>query len=102
MVRGPQLLQRAQRGFRPAADRRVELIAENEALERDRLEGAIDKLRITIDEMLARGDIGQPLADALIDEYDRRVEAGTLYGHQILATAVATRCLSQLRACHGL
>ena len=33
------------------------LIAENEALERDRLEGAIDKLRVTIDEMLARGDM---------------------------------------------
>jgi len=33
------------------------LIAENEALERNRLEGAIDKLRVTIDEMLARGDM---------------------------------------------
>jgi SAM-dependent methyltransferase len=41
--------------------------------------------------MVARGEMGQPLADALVDEYERRKTAGTLYGHLPFATLVATR-----------
>ena len=37
------------------------------------------------------GEIGQPLADALVAEYQRRKEAGTLYGHQPFATLIAKR-----------
>lgn len=39
--------------------------------------------------MVDRGDIGQGLADALVAEYNRRAEAGSLYGYQAVATAVA-------------
>ncbi|MEM9583860.1 MAG: methyltransferase domain-containing protein [Pseudomonadota bacterium] len=41
--------------------------------------------------MVARGDIGQPLADALVDEYHRRLKAGSLYGYQAFATAIAQK-----------
>ena len=41
--------------------------------------------------MLGRGEIGQPLADALVAEYERRKGAGTLYGHQPFATLTATK-----------
>jgi hypothetical protein len=41
--------------------------------------------------MLGHGGIGQPLADALVAEYQRRKEAGTLYGHQPFATLIATK-----------
>ena len=41
--------------------------------------------------MVGRGEIGQPLADALVDEYQRRKEAGTLFGHQPFATLIATK-----------
>jgi arsenite methyltransferase len=41
--------------------------------------------------MVERGEIGQPLADALIGEYERRKTAGTLYGHQPFATLIATK-----------
>lgn len=41
--------------------------------------------------MVERGEIGQPLADALVDEYERRKAAGTLYGHQPFGTLVAKR-----------
>ena len=41
--------------------------------------------------MLSRGEIGQPLADALVGEYERRKMAGTLYGHQPFATLIATK-----------
>ena len=41
--------------------------------------------------MLGHGEIGQPLADALVAEYQRRKEAGTLYGHQPFATLIATK-----------
>ena len=40
--------------------------------------------------MLGHGEIGQQLADALVAEYQRRKEAGTLYGHQPFATLIAT------------
>ena len=42
-------------------------------------------------DMVSRGEIGQPLADALVSEYQRRREAGTLYGFQVVATLVATK-----------
>jgi arsenite methyltransferase len=41
--------------------------------------------------MLDRGEIGQPLADALVSEYERRKMAGTLYGHLPFATLIATK-----------
>lgn len=41
--------------------------------------------------MVARGDIGKALADALSVELHRRAEAGTLYGYQAFATAIGTR-----------
>jgi hypothetical protein len=41
--------------------------------------------------MVERGDIGQPLADALVGEYERRKAAGTLYGHLPFATLIATK-----------
>jgi ubiquinone/menaquinone biosynthesis C-methylase UbiE len=41
--------------------------------------------------MVARGDIGQALADALVEEYHRRVAAGRLYGYQAFATAIAAK-----------
>ncbi len=41
--------------------------------------------------MVAAGQIGQPLADALAAEYQRRLAAGTLYGFQAFGTLIATR-----------
>lgn len=43
----------------------------------------------TAKKMLARGDIGQELFDGLVSEYKRRAAAGTLYGYQVFATAIA-------------
>lgn len=40
--------------------------------------------------MVARGDIGQGLADALAAEYERRMAAGRLFGSQVFATLIAT------------
>lgn len=45
----------------------------------------------TCKQMVARGDIGQPLADALVGEYERRAEAGTLYGFQVMGTMIADK-----------
>lgn len=39
--------------------------------------------------MVERGLIGQPLLDALIGEYDRRIANGTLYGFVPMAIAIA-------------
>jgi len=41
--------------------------------------------------MLGHGGIGQPLAEALAGEYERRKLAGTLYGHLPFATLIATK-----------
>ncbi|WP_297769937.1 methyltransferase domain-containing protein [uncultured Roseovarius sp.] len=41
--------------------------------------------------LVAEGIIGQPLADALIAECQRRIDAGTLYGFNPFVTAVARR-----------
>ncbi len=41
--------------------------------------------------MVARGEIGQQLADALVEEYRRRKETVTLYGHQPFASLIATK-----------
>ncbi len=43
----------------------------------------------TAKRMLARGDIGQKLFEGLLSEYERRAAAGTLYGYQVFATAIA-------------
>lgn len=40
--------------------------------------------------MVERGIIGQVLADAMVGEYERRKQAGTLYGHLPFGTLVAT------------
>ena len=46
-------------------------------------------VRLSGDRMVEDGTIGRPLADALLQEYHRRLEGGTLYGHQVFATLVA-------------
>jgi arsenite methyltransferase len=48
-------------------------------------------VRLASATMVERGEIGQPLADALVGEYERRKVAGTLYGHQPFATLIATK-----------
>ncbi|MGR3511729.1 MAG: methyltransferase domain-containing protein [Paracoccaceae bacterium] len=42
-------------------------------------------------QMEERGDIGKGLADALIEEHNRRAEAGTLYGYQAFSTVIAKK-----------
>lgn len=46
---------------------------------------------ITVTQMVERGDIGPDLAAALRAEHDRRAAAGTLYGYQVFATALARK-----------
>lgn len=41
--------------------------------------------------MVDRGEIGAGLREALIAEYHRRGDAGTLYGYQVLATVIADK-----------
>ena len=41
--------------------------------------------------MVGGGQIGQRLADALVEEYGRRKDTGTLYGHQPFATVTAIK-----------
>jgi len=48
-------------------------------------------VEVTTAQMVERGEIGAPLAAALLDEHDRRVAAGTFYGHQVFATAIARK-----------
>ena len=43
----------------------------------------------TAKRMLERGEIGQELFSGLVAEYKRRAIAGTLYGYQVFATAIA-------------
>lgn len=54
-----------------------------------------DQMRDWVEEatktMVARGDIGQPLADALVAEYTRRLHTGQIYGYQAFATAIARK-----------
>lgn len=47
--------------------------------------------RFATGQLVADGIIGQPLADALAAECERRIEAGTLYGFNPFVTAVARR-----------
>lgn len=54
-------------------------------------DGMLVWVRLGVAMMVGRGEIGQPLADALIGEYERRKEAGTLYGHLPFATLIATK-----------
>jgi arsenite methyltransferase len=42
-------------------------------------------------DMVKNGHIGQQLADAMVEEYHRRKENGSLYGHLPFATLVAQR-----------
>jgi ubiquinone/menaquinone biosynthesis C-methylase UbiE len=53
--------------------------------------GMIHWVAMTTAEMVARGEIRQPLADALVAEYNARAEAGTLYGFQAFVTLVAEK-----------
>ena len=48
-------------------------------------------VRLSGDRMVEDGTIGRPLADALLQEYHRRLEGGTLYGYQVFATLVADK-----------
>lgn len=48
-------------------------------------------VEITARQMEERGDIGTDLADALIDEHNRRADAGTLYGYQAFATVIGQK-----------
>jgi SAM-dependent methyltransferase len=48
-------------------------------------------VRLSGDRMVEDGTIGRPLADALLAEYQRRLEGGTLYGYQVFATLIATK-----------
>lgn len=48
-------------------------------------------VELTTRAMVERGDIAPALADALKSEMDRRADAGSLYGYQAFATAVATK-----------
>ena len=48
-------------------------------------------VEVTTKEMVERGDISQPFADALLAEHDRRVESGALYGYQVFATAMGQK-----------
>lgn len=41
--------------------------------------------------MVARGQISASFAQALVDEHDRRADAGTLYGYQAVATAIGRK-----------
>lgn len=45
----------------------------------------------TSKQLVARGDIGQPLADALVGEYERRAQSGTLFGFQVMGTMIAEK-----------
>lgn len=48
-------------------------------------------VEVTTNQMVDRGDIGKPLADALVAEHDRRVKDGVLYGFQVFATAIGQK-----------
>ena len=48
-------------------------------------------VKLSGDRMVEDGTIGRPLADALLEEYHRRLAEGTLYGYQVFATLVATK-----------
>jgi hypothetical protein len=48
-------------------------------------------VKLSGDRMVEEGTIGRPLADALLAEYQRRLEAGILYGYQVFATLVAVK-----------
>jgi len=48
-------------------------------------------VKLSGDDLAAQGHIGRPLADALLEEHDRRVASGTLYGFQPFVTLVADR-----------
>lgn len=54
-------------------------------------EGMLPWVEMSAKSMVEAGQIGQPLADALVAEYRRRDEAGTLYGYQAFATLVARK-----------
>ena len=51
----------------------------------------IPGVKATTQSMVERGEIGQPLADALVGEYERRRDMGCLYGYQVMATAIAEK-----------
>ncbi len=54
-------------------------------------DGMLAWVKMTGADMVARGVIGAPLAEALVAEYERRRDAGTLYGFQVVATLIAVK-----------
>ena len=54
-------------------------------------EGMLPWVEMSTKPMVERGEIGQPLADALIEEYRRRDAVGMLYGFQAFATLIARK-----------
>lgn len=48
-------------------------------------------VKMSGDILVQDGTIGRSLADALLEEYDRRLEENTLYGYQVFATLIATK-----------
>ena len=54
-------------------------------------DGMVHYVQMSSAAMVAEGLIGQPLADALVAEYGRRRDLGTLYGFIPFATLIATR-----------
>lgn len=45
----------------------------------------------TTNQMVERGEIGAPLREALLEEYQRRASLGSLYGYQAFATAIGQK-----------
>lgn len=54
-------------------------------------DGGLGWIKMSANQMVERGIIGKELADALANEYIRRKDAGTLYGHQPFGTLVAVK-----------
>lgn len=54
-------------------------------------EGMKPWVEMSTNAMVARGEIGQELADALLAEHARRVELGSIYGYQVFVTLIASR-----------
>ncbi len=54
-------------------------------------DGMLPWVMAAANDMVKRDEIGQPLAEALVGEYKRRRDAGTLFGFQAVATLIAEK-----------
>lgn len=54
-------------------------------------DGGLGWIKMSANQMVKQGAIGEELAGALADEYRRRKEAGSLYGHQPFGTLIAVK-----------